>query len=260
MSKTTQTLLLTALLFLTSAVNIRAQEHLSLLPPFSGQKSTVCDPLQSNLAVRTQSCDEPKLTQSEKAVKAAVKNIDEVEPVAFSYSLESAYYVPPTPTPSVSEPTPSPEEPTPLPSLQEAKDLFPAEGTSLDSNLIFDLINQHRAGIGKPAFLKDDALCSLAVTRSLELHDELFVNGNLHSGLYNRNLPYWITEDAKWGSNEAGTVRWWLNSPIHRRAIEGDYIYSCGACNGSQCSQLFTSYTPKVAVAPTSIPLEQPKQ
>jgi hypothetical protein len=121
---------------------------------------------------------------------------------------------------------------------------LPAAGPSLDANLIFDLINAHRASIGKPAFLKDDALCSLAITRSLELPAE-FANGSLHSGLYNRGLPYWITENAKWGSNEAGTVQWWLNSPIHRSAIQGDHIYSCGACNGTQCSQLFTSYVSK---------------
>lgn len=115
----------------------------------------------------------------------------------------------------------------------------------VDSNKIQDLINGFRTSIGLTPFLRDDNVCTLAKTRSTELAGEL-ARGVLHSGLYNRNLPYWIWENAKVGSDEAGTVTWWLNSPIHRASIEGNYKYSCGACTGSYCSQLFTNYEPKV--------------
>lgn len=243
-------MLLSALLFLFSTATLHAQGN-NTLPLTKAQVRQSCTAFHSFFVVNGSSCTTRKLSQKELAVKAAVSNEEEVKLPTVSYSIESVYYAEPTPTPKEVITTPSPEVTKPL--LTEARDMIPQVGVTVDSNAIFDLINSHRASIGKPAFLKDEALCSLAQARSIELTGE-FANGTLHSGLYNRALPYWITEDAKWGSNESGTVRWWLNSPIHRRAIEGDYIYSCGACNGSQCAQLFTSYTPKQYV-PTPTPL-----
>lgn len=244
------TILLAILLFGLSGAKIEASETPLMLV---GTRPVItCTSLHSYLVANTDKCIDQKLSQTENAIKAAIKEDKNPEVVSFAYATESVYYVElhepealgaggqPSVTldPSIS--------PTPLSSgAQEARDLFPADGPNLNSDLILDMINAHRASIDKPAFEKEAGLCSLATVRSVELHDELFKNGNLHSGLYGRNLPFWITENAKWGSNEAGTVRWWLNSPIHRRAIEGDYAYSCGACNGTQCSQLFTSYTPK---------------
>lgn len=224
---------------------IHAQEK--LLEPFTFQKvSHKCTSIDDYLLTKKTLCEESVLTQVELAVKSqAQENLDTA--ASFSYSTEPTLYVPPTPTetPTIT-PTETPVLPSPPQPNQTPQNNVPAHSPSLNSDTIFDLINAHRAQIGKPAFQKDGQLCSLASTRSMELDGELFGGkGYLHSGLYNRNLPYWITEDAKWGSNEAGTVQWWLNSPIHRAAIEGDYTYSCGACNGSMCSQLFTSYIPK---------------
>ncbi|MDO8269585.1 MAG: hypothetical protein Q7T54_02855 [Candidatus Levybacteria bacterium] len=208
-------------------------------------KSVSCTPLQSLLVTQNSTCTYEKLSQSDSSAKANTKNPEEQLNV-YSYATEPTYYVPPAEIP---QPTVTPiqiivSSITPNPIQQAPLDMVPADSANLNNDLILDLINSHRASIGKAAFQKDEALCSLAQTRSTELSGE-FANGGLHSGLYNRNLPYWITENAKWGSNEAGTVKWWLNSPIHRRAIEGDYTYSCGYCNGTKCSQLFTSYTPK---------------
>lgn len=117
-------------------------------------------------------------------------------------------------------------------------------GVQVDAGVIFDLINKYRAGLGLPPFEREDKLCSLALARSAELSNEL-ANGTLHSGLYNRSLPYWVWENAKVGSDEQATVQWWINSPIHNASLVGDYKYSCGACSGNRCSQLFTSYSPK---------------
>lgn len=114
--------------------------------------------------------------------------------------------------------------------------------------IIFELINKYRQSLNLPIFERDEKVCSLAVARSTELAGELS-NGVLHSGLYNRNLPYWIWENAKVGSNEEETVRWWINSPIHNSSLVGDYKYSCGACSGNYCSQLFTSFVPKATEA-----------
>lgn len=241
-------LLLTALcVFLGATPQLHAQENLLAQSFAFNANSRKCTSIDEYLVTRTTSCEDTIQTQVEIAIKAEEKEISDPTP-SFSYSTEDTLYIPPTPTQT---PTimPTPEMQPQTKTQQTPTGNVTANSASLNSDIIFDLINSHRAQIGKPAFLKDESLCSLAKTRSLELNDELFVNHNLHSGLYNRNLPYWITEDAKWGSNEAGTFSWWLNSPIHRAPIEGDYVYSCGACNGSMCPQLFTSYTPKAVAA-----------
>lgn len=118
-------------------------------------------------------------------------------------------------------------------------------GASLDSELIFNLINKHRESIGKPLFTKDDRICAVAQARTPELFDEIFVTHTMHAGFYKRNLPYWATENLAHFNSEAIIVNWWLNSPVHRAAIEGDYTNSCGACLGNSCSQIFTSFVAK---------------
>lgn len=225
-----------------------AQEKLTVSGNFSQKKSFTCKtPLEDKLVTHSNFCEKVFSPQKEAVVKAVEKDNNKNDlSNTISYSFETAKHIP-TPTPNVikvaSSITPEPTQQTPL-------NMLPADlAENLNSDLILELINQHRTKIGKASFVKDEALCQLAQARSSELHDELFVKGGLHSGLYNRNLPYWITENAKYGSNEAGTVVWWLNSPIHRSAIEGDYTYSCGACKGTKCAQLFTSYTPKYNIS-----------
>lgn len=242
-------ILLAALFLVLSGVHSQSFAREKLLSGFlaDSPKNSTCTLLQAKFVTLSTTCELKKLPQSDLAQIAEEKSESETSN-AFSYETEPTYYIPAveTPTPTV---TPV-ENVMPLAPItsQQPLDLFPAEGPNLDSNLILSMINTHRTAIGKPAFQQEGALCSLAQTRSIELQGELFEGiGYLHSGLYNRNLPYWITENAKYGSNEAGTVQWWLNSPIHRRAIEGDYTYSCGACSGTKCAQLFTSYSPKAS-------------
>lgn len=115
----------------------------------------------------------------------------------------------------------------------------------LNPDIIFNLINDYRTKLGLPVFEKEEKLCTLAKTRAEEGYREIFISGNLHSGLYNRNLPYWITENLIYQKTEERALKWWLNSPIHRRAIQGSSKYSCLECFGNTCSELFTSYTPK---------------
>ncbi len=116
---------------------------------------------------------------------------------------------------------------------------------SLNSDTLLDMINAHRASLGLPAYQKEEKLCSLAKERGPELYDEIFTSGNIHGGLYNRNLPYWITENMKYGPDENDVFTWWMNSAIHKKAIEGNFLYSCGECYGNSCAQLFTSYVAK---------------
>lgn len=158
-----------------------------------------------------------------------------------------------TPTPTITNPTPTL---TAIPlTFNDAKEIDssatevakPASDKpdSLDSEKIFQMINAHRAGLGLAAFQKEDKLCTLAVERGPELYNEIFVTHNIHGGFYNRNIPFWITENMKYGDSEEAIFNWWLSSSIHRKAIEGDFLYSCGTCYGKSCAQLFTSYQPK---------------
>lgn len=132
---------------------------------------------------------------------------------------------------------PSIPVPTALPTSQKPP--------SLNADLIFDLINNYRATIGLPGYQKDQLLCDLAKSRGPELYNEIFVTGNIHGGLYSRNLPYWITENMKYSENEQQAIDWWLSSYIHKKAIEGNFTYACGECYGKSCIMLFTSYIKK---------------
>ncbi len=113
-----------------------------------------------------------------------------------------------------------------------------------NTDIILQIINSIRAQYNKPAFEKNADLCAVAATRVAEIPVEV-ANGRFHSGLYAKNLPYWITENMKYGADEQGTVNWWLSSPIHRAAVLGNAKYSCGICVGNACIQLFTSFEPK---------------
>lgn len=116
---------------------------------------------------------------------------------------------------------------------------------SLNTDVIFNMINNYRASVGLPAFQKEDRLCELARERGPELYNEIFGTGTIHGGFYARNIPFWITENMKYGGSEQSVFDWWMGSTIHRKAIDSNFLYSCGECYGNSCVQLFTSYVPK---------------
>lgn len=116
--------------------------------------------------------------------------------------------------------------------------------SNLNPDTVFALVNEQRAANGLPPFQKNEEVCQIAKSRGPELNNEV-ATGTLHSGLYNRNLPYWVTENMKYGGNEQEAVNWWLNSPVHRQALLGGATYSCVECVGNTCAQLFTSFSPK---------------
>lgn len=116
---------------------------------------------------------------------------------------------------------------------------------SLNSDVIFQMINDHRTAMGLSPFEKEERLCKIADSRGPALYDEIFTTHTMHKGLYDRNYPFWITENMAHYGSEQAVFNWWLGSKIHRAAIEGNYKYSCGTCYGNSCAQLFTSYIPK---------------
>lgn len=146
----------------------------------------------------------------------------------------------PTSTPT-RQPSPTPT-PTVIPVYTATASAVEIPGQSLNPERIFQLINAHREELHLPPFQKHDYLCKLANDRKPELYNEIFGTAYVHQGLYDRNLPYWITENMASYPTEEKIVSWWLNSTIHRRAIEGPYTYSCGACSGNSCTQLFTNF------------------
>ncbi len=115
---------------------------------------------------------------------------------------------------------------------------------SLNADILFSIINAYRASIGLSSFQKDKVICDIAKQRGPELDIEV-ETGSIHAGFYNKNLSFWATENMKYGGNEQEMFDWWMNSYIHRKAIEGDYAYSCGECYGESCVQIFTNYQEK---------------
>lgn len=169
-------------------------------------------------------------------------------PRITSVIVQEIYNTPkPTPTPVIVKASPTSVPPVNLTlyldSTSSARIMTPA--VSLNADLIFQLINSYRLEKHLVPFEKDSQLCALAGSRAPELYNEIFVTGKVHEGFYSRNVPYWITENMASYPTEQQIVNWWLTSPIHRSAIEGNYKYSCGACSGTSCTQLFTSYVGK---------------
>lgn len=137
---------------------------------------------------------------------------------------------------------------------------YPLFGQTADPNRLFDLVNAYRASIGLHAFEKHPDLCNLAASRKGELEGEI-ANGDIHGGLRRRTVPYWVTENMKYGTSEEEMLSWWLNSPIHAQAIHGSTRYACTECSGPVCIMLFSDFVskggPSVPV-PTAIPTVTP--
>ncbi len=234
MIKAGKSVLLAVILLLVATPQINAQDFPKVSLITVQEKADVCtSPLKPYVLTRSKDC--PVVEQRQVQFLGNVK-VNKAEEFSVAHSIQAAKYTPPVKIVSELKIT----GPTPIVIVSEQN--VTHLGNSSDA--IFELINQHRTSIGKVPFIKDEALCSLSQTRSNELANEMS-RGVLHSGLYNRNLGYWVTENAKTGGDEKETVRWWLNSPIHRSAIQSDYVYSCGGCTGNNCSQLFTSFDPK---------------
>ncbi len=120
--------------------------------------------------------------------------------------------------------------------------------SDLNADVLFALVNAHRASIGLSSFQKDPRICELVAQRATEIQNEIFGSSYMHAGFLARNLPYFATENIIHHSTEETALRWWLNSPVHRAAIEGEYKYACVACSGHNCSMVFTNFVPRQTV------------
>lgn len=128
-----------------------------------------------------------------------------------------------------------------------------SQGATLSAEVLFSLVNNHRSSISLPPFVQEAQICAVAYSRREEIAQEIYLGLPMHAGFYAKNLPYWATENMIYMRTEVEALNWWLNSPIHRSAIEGNYKYACGVCNGEVCNMVFTNYDPKsFAVVPAT--------
>lgn len=110
---------------------------------------------------------------------------------------------------------------------------------------LFAMTNEHRAKLGLPVLEKDERLCSAANQRATQIYDEIFVSGPMHKGFFALNLPYWASENIASYQSIEENFNFLVNDPPHRKAIESDNKYSCVACSGNSCSQIFSSFVTK---------------
>lgn len=137
------------------------------------------------------------------------------------------------------------ENKSPAPSVSAAPSSSPAAAlTGSNADILFQMTNDHRAKIGKPAFEKEERLCKIAETRAPMVNQEL-KSGTLHKGFKEMNLPYWATENLAAYQTMKENFQFLVTDYIHRVAIESDHKYSCTACVGTSCSQIFSSFVSK---------------
>lgn len=148
----------------------------------------------------------------------------------------------PIPNPLPSDP-PRLEVSSPTP-ITETAPIPQASSSGLDADKIFSMVNAHRASLNLAAFQKDDRSCQLAASRAPEVEQEI-ERGTMHKGMYDRDLPYWNTENIVSMDSEQAAFNWWVHDYIHKVAIEGPYKYSCVACLGNSCVEEFTNFLPK---------------
>ncbi len=115
---------------------------------------------------------------------------------------------------------------------------------SPNAEKLFQMINDYRSKLGKPSFEKDERLCKIAESRAPQVDGEL-ASGALHKGFKDLNLPYWATENIAAYATIEDDFKFWLSDYIHKAAIESDHKYSCVACIGASCSEIFSSFVPK---------------
>lgn len=151
----------------------------------------------------------------------------------------------PTPTTSTVRTTMSSGETTPTPQAVLTANTVSLENSGgLNADKLFSMVNAYRATLNLPPYQKDERSCQLAKERAPEIAQEI-ASGTMHKGMYDRNLPYWNTENIITMRTEEKALNWWLNDYIHKKQIEGPYKYSCTACAGNACAQEFTDFTAK---------------
>ncbi len=147
--------------------------------------------------------------------------------------------------------------PSPAPLATPAASFSPtipesgAVGEGLNADVLFNMVNNYRAQVGLPAFMKDPRVCAVAISRAPELENEIYGSSYMHAGFKARNLGFSANENMISMRTESEALTWWLNSPVHRAALLGSTKFACIACQGKSCAMIFSNLDIKPTVAPT---------
>jgi uncharacterized protein YkwD len=111
---------------------------------------------------------------------------------------------------------------------------------------ILVLVNEHRATINLPAILRDQQYASAyAVEHTLYMIENAQINHdnfNIRTEALKQKGAVKVGENVAYGYSSAeDVVSAWLNSPTHKRAIEGNYSHSgFGVIKGVNGGYYFT--------------------
>lgn len=105
---------------------------------------------------------------------------------------------------------------------------------------LFQTVNEWRVQTNRLAYKKSEATCDFASVRAPQLKTDYS-----HNGFYEhaKNLPkgQYFSENIAAGYIYADqTLKGWLASPPHRKALEADYTHSCIKCDSGYCVQIFS--------------------
>ena len=112
----------------------------------------------------------------------------------------------------------------------------------LNADKLFGMVNAKRQEAGLAPLEKDTTVCQVAQARAPQMQSDV-ASGNMHAGFYARKPSYQSTENMIYMNSEEQALNWWLNSPVHRGAIYGDYQDSCLVCQGNTCARIFANVT-----------------
>lgn len=165
----------------------------------------------------------------------------EEKPEALVSSV--SYYATPTPNQSTGS-----AQPTETPGLSVTPTPAVATTHQLDAEKLFSMVNQKRTEAGLNPLQKNSAVCEVAHARAPEMQSNV-MSGNMHAGFYARKPDYQSTENIIYMRTEEEALNWWLNSPVHRSSIYGNYADSCLVCEGNTCAQIFANVNPATPAA-----------
>jgi uncharacterized protein YkwD len=217
------------------------------MSPLCGKKEDLCIPMEKASILSEKVVSMPQKTANGLYTISTAKVEATVTKPVESHSFEVAMATP-TRVPSATN------TPSPTVAVQSAvaynvsvDTVQPTSTGGLNPETILAMVNQVRSQNGLAPLEKSPEVCALANERAPELYAEIFVNGNMHAGLARRqaNIPYRINENMIHQNTEQQAITWWMNSPIHRSAILGNYTHTCVSCEGNSCAMLFTSFVSK---------------
>lgn len=125
---------------------------------------------------------------------------------------------------------------SPKPTPQQPKQAV----INVDSDLLFEVINDWRVENGYKRYLKHDSICEITDKRNKQIllnysHDGLLDKSWEYPSLLSENLTATDGADPKIALNN------WLASPTHHEALKRPYKYSCVSCIGYYCVQIFSN-------------------